>query len=148
VSKSTSKKKLKTKIETPEAPKVFEPYSLDFTLPELPGTQADVLQMRARSAERKRWHEMVYWAVLEAGGRPKSPITRASIFGYRHSSQRPDTINLYFSFKAIVDGLIVAKVIDDDNPKVLVDEGYFWRPAAPNHGFVSVSLRSLPETEC
>lgn len=97
----------------------------ELEIPELPRLQADVMQKWARMAYRKKWHDLIHYALLEAGGPPKQPLDHAAITGVRYCCGiQPDWINVVYSFKPLVDGLIKAGMIVDDNPSVLLEEHY------------------------
>jgi hypothetical protein len=120
-------------------------YSVVLRIDELPSMQADVMQQWARAAYRKAWHKKIALAVMMAGGPPKEPLLYVSIYGVRHSSALPDRINCWNGFKAPVDGLIAkhAGVIKDDNPRVVLEEGYSWVKAPPKHGFITLAIQEL-----
>lgn len=101
------------------------------------------MKVRIRTRYRQQWHEKVYWAVYQAGRRPSSPLTAVEVHGVRHSSQLPDRINTWYSFKCVVDGLIEADVIWDDSPDYIIEESYTWEFAPPGEGFISVLVRSV-----
>ncbi len=108
----------------------------------LPKTQADVMKRWARAKYRTFWHSRVREEVLCSGGPPPSPLLYAAVRGERHSSSRPDRINVWYSFKAIVDGLNL-HVILDDNPGVIIHEDYQWVKAPPKNGFVTLDVYEL-----
>lgn len=121
-----------------------EIYNLEFKIDELPDSQADVQKVRIRTRYRKDWHEKVYWAVYQNGRRPSVPLTSVEVYGVRHSSQIPDRINTWYSFKCVVDGLIEAGVILNDSPHVIIRENYTWEYAPPSAGFISVRVLQVP----
>lgn len=106
---------------------VSEVLHLDFKGYPLPSTQADVKQWRVRYDDRDKWHTRVWELVLESGNRPKEPWTEAGVICTRYSSGvEPDRQNLGYSFKALLDGLKLARVIADDKPEVLLIERYLF----------------------
>ncbi len=128
----------------------LEPYSIDLEFDVLPDTQADVQQLRTRSKYRKDWYERVYWEVYQKGKRPAEPLELAAIYGVRHSSQQPDRINLWYSFKPLVDGLIRAGVIKDDAPRYLASEHYSWEWVPKGEAWVSLRVVEIrdPQDKC
>ena len=59
-------------------------------------------------------------ARMVAGPLPPAPLKRAQVIGVRYATGViPDKINLYFSFKVLVDGLIHCGVLHDDAPEFL-----------------------------
>ncbi|GAG46251.1 unnamed protein product [marine sediment metagenome] len=110
-------------------------YRLEMNFRRLPDTQADVVTWKQRSAERKLWHKEVYWEARQQHLIPKTPLTRVSVRGVRFSNKMPDRCNLWYSFKAIVDGLTKAGIIADDNPWILLHEDYDWMFVKDNRQF-------------
>lgn len=87
-----------------------------------------------REKHKKIWANRVIAAVFDAGGPPPKPLTRAKIEGIRYCiGNPPDVINVYSSFKCLVDALQVphpekpkgckigASVIVEDDPQTLID---------------------------
>ena len=70
--------------------------------------------------------------------RPPKPLSKAKLTCTRHSAREPDHDNLVSSFKAIIDGIKDAGVIEDDKSSVVVERKYLWQRAAPKDGRVSV----------
>ena len=62
---------------------------------------------------------------LSLGKRPLQPLTSFQITATRHASRFLDYDNLVSSFKPFIDGLKLAKVIQDDNWNYLRRDNYF-----------------------
>lgn len=56
---------------------------------------------------------------------------------------QPDDDNLMISFKPVVDGLIRAKIITDDNPSIIEKRNYIWKKTKQKEGFIQVYVKEL-----
>ena len=121
-------------------------YSLDFTIEALPDTQvaAGKGHWRSRQAETKRWHKRVAQMVL-ASGRPVQPLSQARVRFERHSTTEPDFDNLVASFKSVRDGLVEARVLEDDKPAILRFSEYQWHKAKRGEGRIRVVVHEVTE---
>lgn len=120
-----------------------KPYSLRIEIPILPSTQADVMQQKVRWAYRKKWHKRIADEIMIQHARPKELLTRVGIHGIRFSSVQPDRINLWYSWKPLIDACI-GVIFVDDSPKYILDEKYTWERAAPKEGRVLLLIREIP----
>jgi hypothetical protein len=64
-------------------------------------------------------------AKLSLGKRPEKPLTSFQITAIRHASRFLDYDNLVASLKPVLDGLKLAKVIEDDNWNFVKRDNYF-----------------------
>ena len=96
------------------------PSEYTLTFPTLPELQADKMHRLMRAKYRKRWHLAVYDELRAAGWRYDH--TRWNELGFEYtrasSGKRPDYINLVYSAKAMIDGLI-GLLIEDDNDEII-----------------------------
>lgn len=76
------------------------------------------------SKESNRWKTLVFYAV--AKHRPTEPFKKVKLTLTRYSTRCPDRDGLCGSFKWIIDGLVLAKIITDDNVNVIVECDYKW----------------------
>ena len=122
--------------------KVFQMYTLKFTIKDLPLTRNKLADRRwARKKEADKWHELVrHHAQLQ---RPQAPLKKATLHLVRHSSRCCDYDGLVSSFKYVVDGLVKVGIIIDDNMKVIDKPLYEWEKAARNEGYITVEVREL-----
>lgn len=109
----------------------------------LPLLQADKFRdVHARNSYRKLWAEHTVLGQAKSCHSPSSPLKKANILGIRYSvGKPPDRINVWSSFKPIVDALqaptwipgkmgkrgrwsIGCSIIENDSPEVLVEEEY------------------------
>lgn len=79
--------------------------------------------------------------------RQSPPCQRAHVTLTRGSSREPDFEALVVSFKPVVDALVRAGVIQDDNPKVIGQPTYKWEPAGRGKGFIRVKVESIKVEE-
>jgi Holliday junction resolvase RusA-like endonuclease len=120
------------------------PYVLEFTLHGLPArTNSAHTSWRARHAEARKWKSMVVSAVILKRAKPAWPLTKAKLTLTRHSSIRPDADGLVSGFKHVVDGLIEAGVIIDDNMDVIGMPTYEWKKAPQRNGFITVRVEEV-----
>lgn len=95
--------------------------------------------------ERAKWKRLVCHAVLNE--RKDSAInfktlTKAKVTITRFSARAPDYDGLVSAGKAILDGLVEAKVIVDDNVSVIGAPIYLWAKAKPKQGRIRVRVEA------
>jgi len=123
------------------------PRRLVLTIPEpLPRTQADVQVIRGkrgRAAYRKRWHRRIAEiARVEERWRGHA-LKQVRIIYTRHSAREPEYDNLVYSFKAVQDGLVATRIIENDHNKTIVSRAYFWKRAPAKAGFITVDVTEV-----
>jgi hypothetical protein len=91
-----------------------EKFSLSFTLSVLPLTLNEMMgkHWRTRHSNFDLIHNLI--AVVTRRKKPAEPIKKARITVTRYSSGTLDRDNMYFTFKPIIDGLVMAGIIIDD----------------------------------
>lgn len=109
-----------------------------------PLNSADGLSWSGRRQLRQKWVGHVRNAVLEAG-RPAEPMTKARVTITRFSSSEPDSDNLYFGAKFLLDGLVAARVIADDKPSVIGMPVCAWEYAPRGQGRVRIVVEESDE---
>lgn len=80
-----------------------------------------------------------------SAGIPQKPLEKAKVILTRHtsiSSSQMDADNLAISFKPIMDGLVEAGVLIDDNMDVIGQPEVRMEKAPPKKGFVTVEIIS------
>jgi hypothetical protein len=118
-------------------------YVLELEIPGLPKrTNNAQANWRAKYAEAKKWKRLVLNAVVFARKQPKAPCQKAQVTLTRHSSVRPDFDGLVSSFKHVIDGLILAKVIVNDNHDVIGVPEYLWEKAPPKLGRITIKVEA------
>lgn len=118
-------------------------YTLSFFIKGLPPTTNKVLAMglRERLRSKKRWKDAVIYSTV--GKRPPTPLVKASLTLTRHSSIRPDPDGLTSTFKHIIDGLVIAKVLQNDKFENIGFPKYEWEKTAKNEGKISVLVEEV-----
>lgn len=111
------------------------------------------LPQRVNQNGRKHWavkaKEARFWRSLVESKvtlsmRPKYPLKQAKVKVTRHSSNCPDFDGLVSSFKHVIDGLMDASVIEDDNFGVIGMPEFCWVKAARGAGFIEIEVWGLP----
>lgn len=115
-------------------------YELTVDIPGLPETINEVLAMklRARMSRKAYWKEMVWGSVQ--GKKPPAPIKRAQLTLTRFSSTRPDPDGLTSTFKHLIDGLVIARVLENDRFENIGFPTYLWESRPKGKGFVRIHL--------
>ncbi len=115
-------------------------YELKIKLMGLPKTQnaLNTMHWAKKSAHAKKWKRDVKlqcWSHL-----PPQPLRHASLKLIRASSRQPDYDGMVGSFKCLIDGLVEAKVLANDNPDVVGRPHYEWRRVAAKEGHVLIEV--------
>lgn len=94
---------------------------------------------RASAGERKKWHNLV----LRFGGHlaPPKPLLKAKLTLSRFSSEQPDFDGLVSGFKYVIDGLIKAGFIEDDNQDIIGQPRYLWFKAPRRQGKIKITIK-------
>lgn len=96
---------------------------------------------RALWIERKKWKEKTAYAFLPH--KPDQPLDKAKVTITRHSSKCPDYDGLVSAAKALLDGLKLAKIIEDDNMNVIGRPEFLWEKCSPKNGHVVITVESV-----
>lgn len=88
------------------------------------------------------WKKMV-WAKVNQMGKPRTPLTKATVEMTRHSATCPDYEGLVSGFKYVLDGLVESGVLIDDNMNVIGAPVYKWEKAKSKGGFISVTVTGV-----
>jgi hypothetical protein len=97
----------------------------------------------SRTATKRKWEGRVCVAVLEALGRwPTVPLEQARVTITRCSEREPDYDNLTQGGKFLLDGLVKARVLVDDSPKVIGRPDYRWEHAPRGAGCVKILVEA------
>ncbi len=90
--------------------------------------------------EDRVWKQAVHWRFATRA--PSAPLSHAGVTCIRVSMQEPDYDNLVHSFKPLLDGLVAARVLEDDKPRNFVGghPDYHWRKA-PRRAMQHVVVR-------
>lgn len=119
-------------------------YTLEFELPGLP-RMSNISSGKSHwghaYTEQGRWKHAVRYKVLRRI--PSKPLKKFNLILTRFSSNEPDYDGLVRGFKAIVDGLRAAGVIQDDK---LSNTGAWdcrWEKTSPKQGKIRVRVEEL-----
>lgn len=117
-------------------------YSLEFHLSGLPKLlNGSVGHWSQVAKERKKWRTAI--CLIAKSQRPSTPLAKAKLTLTRCSTSKPDHDNLAASFKGVVDGLVDADVILDDNDDVVVERHYLHEKAPRNRGYIKVKVEGI-----
>ena len=113
---------------------------LIFELPGLPKTVNAIGRKHWRivSAERKKWKLLVWHAVRNAV--PDTPFKKARLVLTRFSSVEPDFDGNVSSWKSVIDGLVMAKIIDDDKMSVIGMPDFRWEKVKRGEGKIRIEV--------
>lgn len=117
-------------------------YELQFELTKLPHmTNARPHNWRAAHNAAKTWKRRVWASCWHL--RPPEPLKRAKLTLTRHSSSRPDHDGLVSGFKHLIDGLVEARVLEDDRYENIGIPSYLWEKAKHGAGKVTIKVEEL-----
>lgn len=120
-------------------------YFIEIEIEGLPKTINEIGRKHwaVKKKEVDKWHQLV--AMHTLGKRPMKPLKHAKVTMIRHSSKEPDFDNLASSFKAVMDGLIKAGVIENDRQANIGQPSYRWEKAPHGAGHIWVRVEELGE---
>lgn len=120
----------------------MEKYSATVTLQGLPKmVNANFKNnWRALWIERKKWKELTARSFLPF--QPSEPLKKAKVTIVRHSSRCADYDGLVSAAKSLLDGLKLARIIEDDNMNVIGRPEFKWEKCAPKNGHVVITVES------
>jgi len=121
----------------------MDKYSVTITLQGLPKmVNANFKNnWRALWVERKKWKELTARSFVTHA--PPAPLKKAKVTIVRHSSRCPDYDGLVSAAKALLDGLKLAKIIEDDNMNVIGRPEFKWEKCSPKNGHVVITVESV-----
>jgi len=113
-------------------------YLLELTIPGLPLMMNELLRgnWTRKHGHARQWKLLITRYVYNQ--RPVEPLQSAMLTLTRHSSKEPDYDGLVSSFKHVVDGLVVAKIIIDDTQSVIGIPKYKWEKCSPRKGHIKI----------
>lgn len=115
------------------------PYALTLEIPGLPPTPNQLLAADpwARKKIRDDWHRRVWAAV--GTHKPPKPLPEAHLVLVRCSSRQPDADALYGCWKAVIDGLVMVDVLEDDKATNVTLECR-WQKTKPKEGRIKIAV--------
>jgi Holliday junction resolvase RusA-like endonuclease len=90
--------------------------------------------------ERQLWHSLVASAFKFT---PKEPVQKCIIRVTRFAARQPDFDNLVWSFKAVFDGLVKARIIEDDNMNVVIDRKYSFCKVPQKNEQITIEVEEI-----
>jgi hypothetical protein len=120
----------------------LKPYLLEFQILGLPKMSNELLRGHwgAKRGHAARWKMAVYTKCWHL--RPPAPLSRALVTVTRCSAVQPDFDGLVSAGKPLIDGLVQAKIIVDDNMSVIGQPIYVWEKCQPKKGHVKIKVES------
>lgn len=128
---------------------------LEFEIAGLPKmTNTSRVHWTKKMKEASKWKRLVRMEVIKRqaiiilmstfhGPLSLAPLSKAKLTLTRHSSVEPDFDGLVSSFKHVVDGLVEARVIENDKVSNIGQPTYLWQKCAPRQGKISVKVESV-----
>lgn len=118
-------------------------YRLEFTIKGVPGNPNNGYKSwRGIQAERKKWRRLVCEHV-DCRARPLEPLSKVSVTCVRATHKKDDFDNRVASFKSIIDGLVDAKVIINDDESVIVIRQYLHEMSSPKNCHVRIIVEEV-----
>lgn len=93
--------------------------------------------------ESDAWKQRV--VVTVAARLPARPLKKAELTLTRFSSSEPDADGLVSGFKHIIDGLVIAKVLENDKWKNIGMPNYRWEYAGRGYGKIRVQIEEVTD---
>jgi Holliday junction resolvase RusA-like endonuclease len=98
---------------------------------------------RARHKHALEVKRIVHAELLSLRVIPEKPIKKAKLKLTRCSSKRPDYDGTVSSFKWVIDGLVRAGVLYDDNIDVIGEPEYKWESAGQHCGHIKIEITEI-----
>lgn len=120
-----------------------KPYELEFELMGLPKMSNQLLggHWTIRASHAKKWKRAVWAACWHL--RPPLPLKKAMITLTRFSSQEPDFDGLTSGFKSPIDGLVEAKIIENDTVSIIGQPIYIYMKVPPGSGKIAIAVKEI-----
>lgn len=98
---------------------------------------------RSRSQHANEVKRIVHAELLRLRIIPEIPLLRARLKLTRCSAKRPDFDGTVSSFKWVIDGLVKAGVIINDDIDVIGEPEYKWEQTSPKCGHIKIEVLEL-----
>jgi Holliday junction resolvase RusA-like endonuclease len=123
---------------------------IEIIIPQLPKMPNQLLRRHWSIVmnEKKKWHSLVALEVFKEKDCTKLafPCKQVILTLTRKSTSQPDFDGLVGSFKYVIDGLVKAGVIVDDNANVIADATYQWTKCKRIEQGISVIVQTVNAT--
>lgn len=96
---------------------------------------------RTKHGQAKKWKQLVFIAVSKHI--PDKPFMKAKLTLTRFSAKRPDFDGLVAGFKPVIDGLVEAGVITNDDFSVVGVPEYLHEIMPPKKGKIKIKVEEL-----
>jgi Holliday junction resolvase RusA-like endonuclease len=118
-------------------------YSLEFTITGLPKiiSNASRGHWAVNYKHKKTWAKLVRIAI--GAKLPRAPLKVASAEFTRYSSVEPDFDNNVSSWKAVIDAIVRAGVLENDRPSNLPNAKFNWQYAKRGQGRIHVKIMEV-----
>lgn len=96
------------------------------------------------SLQHKR--AMLWKSLVKCGVKdllPAKPLVKAKLTLTRHSGNCPDSDGLVSGFKHVIDGLVEAKVLENDKFSNIGMPDYRWEKAPLKKGFITIKVEEI-----
>lgn len=118
-------------------------YSLSIEIPGLPKT----INAIGRSHWAMKAREAQYWKqcviTFTFNKKPSKPLQKARVKFTRFSSVAPDGDGIVSSFKHILDGLVAARILENDKLENIGMPTYEWEKAKQGAGKIRIEVFSV-----
>lgn len=118
-------------------------YRITFEIPGLPEptNRLNSMTLGQRIRRNEYWKQQVWIAV--GSKKPPAPLAHARLVLTRFSSTAPDPDGLVSSFKHIIDGLVVCKILLNDRVTNIGMPDYRWEKVSPKQGKIRVEVEQV-----
>lgn len=116
---------------------------LEFELKGLPKTTNALRasSWRVRNAFAKKWKDLVQLYTFRH--LPNSPLIKAKVTLTRCSSRESDFDGLVSSFKHVLDGLVEARILEDDKQSNIGQPTYLHEKAKQREGKIRIKVEEI-----
>ena len=115
-------------------------YFHSVTSPELPSLGNKHKHWAIVSKERAAWHERIRWLFTF---KPDKPLELCGLRLIRYSNRMPDYDNLVYSFKPVIDGLVLSGILKTDRMDCIVQRNYFWVKVPQKESRIDILVSEL-----
>lgn len=100
-------------------------YFCDIKINGIPSLANKNVHWRVTQRERSKWHQIVLASFINK--KPIRPLKKCVMTLIRATADKCDYDNLVYSFKPVVDGLVHAKILVDDDMDTIIKRDYFFQ---------------------
>lgn len=119
------------------------PYRLEFEINGLPRMTNSRKSSHWRVIQREADDWKMRVILYAKSARPKVPLARAKLTLTRCSSTSPDSDGLVSGFKRVIDGLVLAGVLENDRYENIGMPTYLWRKVPAGMGMIRVVVEEV-----